>query len=50
MENKFLETINQNLGFRNIQMVMQQLQEVMKKKNLIQMKVVLLLILNRIKF
>jgi len=35
MENKFLETINQNLGFKNIQKVMQQLQEVMKKKNLI---------------
>jgi len=41
-----LETINQNLDFKNIQMEMQRLLEVMKKKNLTLMKVVLLLILN----
>jgi len=46
MESRFLETINQNLDFKNIQMEMQRLLEVMKKKNLTLMKVVLLLILN----
>jgi hypothetical protein len=50
MESKFLGTINLNLDFKNTLMEMQQLLEVMRKKNLIPMKVVLLLILNKIKF
>jgi hypothetical protein len=50
MESRFLETINQNLDFKNIQMEMQRLLEVMKKKNLTLMKVALLLISNKIKF
>jgi len=50
MESKFLGTINLNPDFKNTLMEMQQLREVMRKKNLIPMKVVLLLILNKIKF
>jgi hypothetical protein len=50
MESRFLETINQNLDFKNIQMEMQRLLEVMKKKNLTLMRAALLLILNKIKF
>jgi hypothetical protein len=50
MESRFSGTINLNQDFKNTLMEMQRLLEVMRKKNLIQMKVALLLILNKIKF
>jgi hypothetical protein len=50
MESRFLGTTNLNLDFKNTLMEMQQLREVMRKKNLILMKVALLLISNKIKF